>query len=183
MKKLLIITLVLCMTSLAGATTISMTDEHTTITATPGSDVTLYISSDAATSGLGLISFDAVVTVTGGDVIVDALGNNPCFFYPCFGWEPPLTPPIGLGTPTVEIGGGATNFITGNLEPIIGFVVVAYTGGTQVVDIGPGMSWGGSYLINGSPPVFSTGTVEIIPEPATLALLGLGALAILRRRN
>ena len=180
MKKLLAVLLILCMASLASATTIWLTDEGGPVYATPGSVARLTISSDAATS-LGLISMDAIVTVMGGDVFIAAMNTSDCAAY---GWDPSLSAdPLGLGTSTVEIGAGSSNFTTGNLAGIIGYVDFAYTGGVFVISIAPGMTFGGSYLIDGSSPVFSTGTVEIIPEPATIALLGLGVLTILRRRK
>jgi hypothetical protein len=124
---------------------------------------------------------DAVITVTGGDVISGALDIPDM---PTYGWDATLSaPPIGVGTASVEIGGGSSNFATGNLFAVIGFVDVAYTGLEQVVAIGPGMTFGGSYLTDGSPPIYSQGVVTIIPEPMTIALLGLGGLFMLRRRK
>lgn len=178
MKKLLIMMLVLCVTSLASATTISLTDEGTQIIANPGDTVTLMISSDAAP---GLISMNAVITVTGGDIITAALDLGDMAAY---GWDPTLSgPPIGVPGASVEIGGGSGNFSTGNTATIVGFVDVAYTGLVQVVSIAAGSTYGGSYDVTGSPPVFSQGIVEIVPEPMTIALLGLGGLFMLRRRK
>ena len=178
MKKLLIIMLVLCVTSLASATTISLTDEGTIISATPGSTVTLTISSDAAP---GLISMNAVVSVSGGDVITAAIDLPDMAAY---GWDPTLSgPPLGVPGASVEIGAGSGNFATGNTALIVGFVDVAYTGGTQLVSIAAGSTYGGSYDVTGSAPMFSQGVVEIVPEPMTIALLGLGGLFMLRRRK
>jgi len=41
-------------------------------------------------------------------------------------------------------------------------------------DLGGGLSWDTSNL-------YTTGAIGVVPEPATLALLTLGGLAILRR--
>ncbi len=182
MKKLFTLLLILYMASLAGATTISLTDENTTITATPGSTVTLTISSNAdGVNNLGLLSMDVIITVNGGDIITDALHLAIAASY---GWDPAFSaPPIGLGTASVEICAGSVDFVNGNLFPIIGFVDLAYTGGTQVVSIALGDSCNPSYDIMYQKPIVSTGVVTIVPEPATLVLLGLGALTILRRRK
>ncbi len=165
MKKLFAFLLVLCMASLASATTIWLTDEGRAVHQTSGSTIRLTISSDASTS-LGLISMNAIVTVMGGDVFIAAMNTSDCAAY---GWDPTFSAdPLGLGTSTVEIYAGSVDFANGNLEAIIGYVDLAYTGGTQVVSISPGMTFGGSWLIDGSRPVFSTGVVEIpitVPDP------------------
>ena len=89
MNKLFTLLLVLCMASLASATTISLTDEHTTITASPGSDVTLTISSNAdGVTNPGLVYIDLIISVTGGDVISDALNLATASSY---GWDPTLS--------------------------------------------------------------------------------------------
>lgn len=180
MKKLFILLLVLCMASLAGATTVSFVDEGHIIGATPGEVVRLEVMSDA-----GLYGLNAVATVTSpthnSDVFVDAVGSHEVIILSSYGWDPDFSfPPIGLGTSQAEIGLG--NFM-GNYNTIVGYFDVLYTSGIQYVSIGPGTIYGGSSDINFEPPEFSTGVVTIIPEPATLALLGLGALAILRRRK
>ncbi len=180
MKKLLIMMLVLCVTSLASATTISLTDEGTQVSANPGDTVRLTISSDGATA-LGIISMDTVITVTTGDIISGAMNLTDCATY---GWDPGFSDnPKFLGTSSVAVAGGSSNFTTGNIAALVGYVDVAYTGGVQVVSIAAGMNWGGSYLLDGSSPVYSQGIVEIVPEPMTIALLGLGGLLMLRRRK
>ena len=167
MKKLFVLLLVLCMASLAGATTVSWVDEGQTIIATPDSVVRLEVTSDA-----GLYALDAVATVVGGDVIVDA----GCY---CFDPYPPIIP-FGLGTPTVEIGCGTLGVPPSG---VVAYFDVLYTSGEQIVSIVNGMAFGGSGDTNFLTPDFSDGVVTIIPEPATLTLLGLGALALLRRRK
>jgi hypothetical protein len=177
MKKLLALLLVLGMSSLASATTVSLTDEGMTIDATPGDTVTLTISSDATP---GIVAFDAIITVTGGDIISAAMDGGDAD-YGTYGWDVgfPIYA-IGVGTSSVEIGGG--NFM-GNVNTIIGWVDVAYEGGTQVVDIAPGVAHGGNGDTGLNPLTYSSGVVTIVPEPMTIALLGLGGLALLRRRK
>jgi hypothetical protein len=182
LNKLLPIALVLAFSLQAGATTISLTAEGTTINATPGSTVHLTISSNAdGVNNFAFAFFDCIIAVTGGDVITSAISTVDAHVY---GWDATLSfDPDGLGTESVEIACG--NFLA-PLIAIIGYVDVAYTGGTQVVGIEPGYSFGGggghNHDIMGYPLIFSTGVVTIVPEPATLLLLTLGAL-LLRKRH
>ena len=173
MKKLFTLLLVICMASLAGATTISFVDEGLTIIASQGEVVRLEVTTD-----VGLLGLDAVATVAGGDVFTGATGKWDCATY---GWDPSLSfDPIRLGTAQAEIGLGTFGFPPSG---VVAYFDVLYTGGEQVVSIAPGYFWGVSVDWYGEPPLFSDGVVTIIPEPATLALLGLGALALLRRRK
>ena len=176
MKKLFVLLLVLCMASLAGATTVSWVDEGLTIIATPGEVVRLEVSSDD-----GLYALNAIATVQGGDVIVGAISSGEPIILSSYGWDPGLSfLPIGIGTPTVEIGIGTFG---APLSGVVAYFDVLYTSGEQIVSIADGMTFGGSGDVNFLPPEFSDGVVTIIPEPATLALLSLGGLALLRRRK
>ena len=170
MKKLLVLVLVLGVSSFAGATTISLDGEGTEIIATPGDDITVYVTTDGS-----LIGFDVIISVAGGDVIIDATRTDGFIIFP--GWD--YANPIGLGTPVVEIGGGA---FSPPAPGVFGYATIAYTGGTQVVSIAAGTSFGGSYDTSYMSPDFSTGVVAIIPEPGTLVLLGLGGLLLRKRR-
>jgi hypothetical protein len=173
MKKLFILMLVLGMASFSEATTISFVDEGLTIIASGGEVVRLDVMSN-----LGLYGLDASATVTGGDVITGATGKWDCATY---GWDPSLSfDPIRLGTAQAEIGLGTFGFPPSG---VVAYFDVLYTGGEQIVSIAGGYFWGGSVDWYGEPPPFSDGVVTIIPEPASLALLGLGTLAILRRRK
>lgn len=181
MKKLLIVSIVLLLSVPASATTsVFLTDANTTINAAPGSIVQLTISSNAdGVTNFGISYFDCIATVTGGDVITGTLNLANCAAY---GWDPGLSwDPRGVGTASVEMGAG-TLIANGNLNAIIAYVDVAYTGGTQVVDIAPCFCFGGSADVVLDPLYFvSDGVVTIIPEPATLLLLALGGLLL--RRN
>src|SRR4030042_6520739 len=96
MKKLLVFMLVLGMTSLAGATTVSLSDEGAIINATSGSVVRLTLHSDA-----GLWALDAIATVVDGTVSA-ATNKLDCAAY---GWDPGLSfNPTGIGKAGAEIG-------------------------------------------------------------------------------
>lgn len=174
MKNLLIVMLVLGLTSLASATTVSLVDEGTIINAAPGTTVRLQVTSDA-----GLYALDAIATVVGGDVVSNATNLSDAA---TFGWDASLSfAPAGLGTANAaEVGLG-----TFGAPPsgVVAYFDIAYTGGIQTVTIANAMGFGGSADTGFMTPVFSQGVVEIVPEPATIALLGLGALALLRRRK
>ena len=67
---------------------------------------------------------------------------------------------------------------------VCGWVEVTYTGPIYaVVSLEGDGTMGGSFGADYWPATYSTGIVGPIPEPATFALLGLGALALLRRRK
>jgi hypothetical protein len=174
MKKLLALLLVLGMTSLAGASMIKLTDEGLIINANIGDTVTLTIETDT-----GLYALDVIASVAGGDLIVGAISTLDAATY---GWDATLSfDPLPL-PPVASTEMGLGNFM-GNMNTIVAYVDVGYTGGTQVVSIAGGTARGGSGDITMAVPAFSTGVVTIVPEPMTIALLGLGGLALLRRRK
>jgi hypothetical protein len=173
-KKLFALLSVLCTASLAGATTISFEDEGTTIITTPGSVVNLNIVTD------GPLDFLYVIASVEGDVsITGAIGIDDAAAY---GWDPSLSfDPLITGN-TAEI--GMALFGSSNGGPVVGYVEVTYGSGTVFVS-GCAPPPPGFWIDIYPPPypVFSSSVVTIIPEPAAIVLLGLGALALLRRRK
>lgn len=183
MKKLFVALMVLVLCGAASATTVSLQGEGTTITVSPvPSVVRINIVTSASGGTSNLWALDVCVTVTGGDVITQAMNptddpGNPN----AYGWDYAGLPisPTGVGTASIEEGG--TNFnvmATGT----VGYVDVTYTGGTQVVSLVGCTGFGGSFDDNFATPTFSTGVVTLVPEPMTIALLGLGGLLLRRRK-
>ncbi len=178
MKKLFVVLVVLALCSTANATVIALVDAGTVIVANPGDVIKLDI--EQVPTSPGLICFDAIVTVTGGDIITKAMNpiddpGNPN----AYGWDMSsfIVDPICVGTCVVELGGAAFSYYQ-----IIGYVEVSYTGGTQIVSLAAGQGIAGSYCCDYTVPAFSTGVVTIVPEPMTIALLGLGGLLLRSRK-
>jgi len=173
MKKLLVMLMVLILCGSANAVTISLVDEGSVIDAgLTGGVVRLEITSDN-----GLAAMNLIVVLTGDGCFTDAIGPFP----PWYGWDPTMIWYPIISCKEVEITADTTG------APVVGpvgWVEVTYSGPVDVVvsllgDGTQGGSWGADY----TPATYSTGVVTIVPEPATIALLGLGALALLRRRK
>ena len=170
MKKLLAVLIVLGLCGAAGATTVSFEDEGTTIITTPGGIVSLDIVTD-----WNLLALDAIVCITDGAWIIDVeYSGDPD--------EPPFIPlpqpPVG-GPGYMEFG---CVWFAGSPDGAVATIQIRYESGEVVVSLAPGDSFGGTWDAAYLPADFSDGIVTIIPEPATLLLLGLGAVLLRRRR-
>jgi hypothetical protein len=205
MKKLLVMIVVLAVANLASAATIWPVADTVggtqggSIVAVPGATVKVYLA--AAGGGNvpgGIVDMDLMVTAAGGTITaaLNAADAPPAVGYGSWeaapgayigGWDFPLNP-IGLGTPAVEIGAGTvtqtiydTTFPLYVAAPLIytpvGYVDVLYPGGTVTVSLANATGLGGTTThVIGAP-------ITITPEPVTIGLLGLGGLALLRRRR
>jgi hypothetical protein len=170
MKKLLAVLLILSVASVASATMITFAPQDP-ITLVKSDVIAIDIISDG-----GLISADLVVKVTGPGTIVDVAAQ---------GWDPALSfaPDFrgeGDGS-SVALGYGT--FAT---SPAVVATIWFHCDGEGLVllDLMPGQNFGGSWDA-GFNAAEIAGTLEIIqvPEPMTMSLLGLGGLALIRRRR
>jgi hypothetical protein len=162
MKKLLAVLIVLGLCGTASAT-LSFIDGGKTIITPPGGVVHLNIVTNSP-----LYFLDVIAGIDGEAIITGAMHISDCVNY---GWDPTLSfDPVGLGTKEVELGAGA---LTANVGPEVAYIQVTYGSGVVVVSGCDASYW---------PPVPFPDFVTIIPEPATLLLLGLGAVLLIRKR-
>ena len=168
MKKFLVLTLVLGMASLANATLSFTADEMTLLvddTATIG-----IVASEGQTADLGI-----VILLTGPGVMEGGanlvLPDDPETYFPldpsAFGLEGDLAIFADLAIPEIPV-------VILQDGPVVEGILFTCTGlGDVVIEIlNPDTGWG----------VVDTLTVHQIPEPMTLALLGLGGLFLRRRK-
>lgn len=189
MRRIITFLLVFLLASVASATTVTLVP---IAEGDPGSATNPLLVSDTAdilvkADPPGLFTLNAILSITGGTgsgEIIDATRSDDPIICTSYGWDPSLSFPVILepGGQSVEIGLG--NFM-GNMNTIVAFFRLQCTGpGTVVVELTPGMSFGGSGDLTMMPPIIEgTLTIHQIPEPMTIALFGFGGLFLLRRRK
>ncbi len=184
MKNLLVLLLVFAMTSWANAAVVSFSAAD----GLPGDTIGITVSSDEQVTGVGL----ALITDNGFGGIANPGAWDALFTVADAGY--PGTD-LGLGAGDLIIATGAVTpgaYATGLLytytygipsDAVVGSIITFTVG--DIAEYGYLSSI--SYLVDGATTQMSLTGMEfaatVIPEPMTIALLGLGGLFLLRRRR
>ena len=178
MKKLLVLLTVLAVASVASAGMVFDGKDQ----AQPGEIVTISVIGDAVCTGMNIGGLRADAGSLAAGELNDGLNQFPSTGTPKDGsWENLWL--IGIsGTPSL------------GSEPAAGDVLYTFTLDTTGLEIGTTVTiddWSGIYQGAGRPYMTNFNTVsddiaamsvEIVPEPMTIALMGLGGLFLRRRK-
>lgn len=165
MKKVLLLLIVACLCTKAGATTISLQREGETIKVYPNSTLRLYVVTDAPIIGL-----DIVFSVTADANITGVMNPGDCEDY---GWLPGLMfdPIFSPDQKQAEIAVGVID----NYHSTIAYVDVTCGSSDTEVSIAAGYEEGGSRDINFQEPDFSEAVVTVSPYSGPLLTLTIEA--------
>jgi hypothetical protein len=197
MKKLACLALLLALAPLAGATTVSLVLDGGGTTVTAGSTVTINVVADWAVSDNAGFNLKQSTTSAAGDATALAVGtlnagfdliNAPGSLANAYAGTrfiliDRINGDIAVGSAAIPAG-----------DPLYSFDLVIPAGailddtftiddafGTPVFTDGP--SYGTTVLYDGGNVTdVQSLTLTTVPEPVTIALLGLGTLFVLRRR-
>ena len=200
MKKLIVLMLVLGLANVASAVityTPTSGGSNADVVANAGDLISIDVSASGTADYL-LGTGELLVTITGparfnADAL-DALGYAPSqvFWHPDYGLivNSALDDAANARVSAASVSTMDMFFMTMPDDPITNIVVEYLGGGTATVTIVPNNSpnaWGNTaYKLDGvalDDLQAAGGALNIVPEPATIALLGLGGLALLRRRR
>jgi hypothetical protein len=197
MRKLLFLFAVLAMTSVASAQLITLQISSLNGEPIAPTDYIEVGESDwvnfdiiyVQDGAMNLMSLDAIVSVAGlgslnGQEIVPAPGGLTWPYNEGFNNTLELEPGVAYEVATGSFMAGMSDGIL-----IDHFLVHCDQGDPEndvIISVGPGFTWGGTIYIDGVTPydgAWGSVTMRNTPEPMTIALLGLGGLALLRRRK
>jgi len=186
MKKILALIMVLAMAPLANAVIVGF---NAPASAEPGDTITITMYSDVSVIGVAL----ALLTDGGYGGTATAPGTWDSLFTTSDGGYNGVD--IGYGAGDISLAMGAVNlpyYATGDLFSYTYAIQSGATPGTTITftvkDL-PEYYWTSyiSYKPTGDPVDYlmkdMAFSVDVVPEPMTVALLGLGGLFLLRRRK
>ena len=182
MKKLLVLVLVFAMASWANAAIVSFSAED----GNPGDTIAMTVSSDELVTGVII----ALITDSGFGGTANPGAWDSLFTIKDIGYNGAL---YGFGVGDLILATGAVdlpNYATGDLYTysydIPGSAVVGSIITFTVGDISEYSYFSSISYMPGPATLSTTGmefTATVIPEPMTIALLGLGGLFLVRRRR
>lgn len=166
MKKFFAFVVAMAMTVVANAGLVTFEKNGQTIVAAPGDVIVLNLVADT-----GMMSIDASASFVGDAAWV---GNTQSSNV-----DASFMKPTVIEGNKIQVAYAAF----GTLAPSLGSFSIRYNGGTVDVVLSPEFVLGGSIADDFMTAADVAGQVTIVPEPMTMALLGLGGLVAARRRN
>ena len=178
MKKMLAVLLVLSISSLSSAAVVGLVEPSAPVD--PGTEVIIKVVTDTK-----LLSLGALVTVEGpGEIIA---GTSAADGAAKFGWDAALSMDTAVDGASAAFTASNFNGMPADVAPGLGIVgELTFVAGEAdaILTIANDPTFGGSFTLAGATPEYGAPiTVSVIPEPMTLSLLGLGGLALIRRRR
>lgn len=176
MKKLLAVLLVLGLASFAAASDCEISITGPVVIPAVGQSVVIKVMSTTDLLGLDTILTSAdpgIVAITAATSKAGAAGA---------GWDPDFSFDAAITDAAGEIGLGT--FSGKGAGQVATYTITGVSVGTTMISLAPGAAFGGSAKSDFSAPTIC-GDMEItvVPEPMTMSLLGLGGLALIRRRR
>ncbi|MHC4069560.1 MAG: PEP-CTERM sorting domain-containing protein [Planctomycetota bacterium] len=183
MKKLMVLMLVLVMTSLAGAGSISYLPSSTTIQGSEIVSMTVSGSGFDADGLIDIVLIDTLVTSLTGDVGSFTISNLAADA----AWDFPAGTNVTIPDTDLQVTPPGS---VSSVGPTTLFTFDLSLSGSELV--GDSITFGATSVVSIVASTFTDftnnissvdGTVTVIPEPITFGLLGLGGLFLRRRKK